>query len=72
MRFSRLFSGNPAWRRGRPPGRGERFGFITSDKAVNPTGVMGAIKRVVERLVLHTARHQGLKCAAVRFGNVSA
>jgi FlaA1/EpsC-like NDP-sugar epimerase len=45
--------------------------MISSDKAVNPTSVMGATKRVCERIV--SARQPGngeTKCASVRFGNV--
>src|SRR5262249_18314544 len=45
--------------------------MISSDKAVNPICVMGATKRVCERIV--SARRQGnseTKCVSVRFGNV--
>src|SRR5262249_11461141 len=45
--------------------------MISSDKAVNPISVMGATKRVCERIV--SARHQDTretKCVSVRFGNV--
>ena len=48
----------------------ERFVLISSDKAVNPTNVMGATKRLAERVVLATAQQQAMKCAVVRFGNV--
>jgi len=48
----------------------ERFVMISSDKAVNPTSVMGATKRIAEMLVLHTARISGRPYVAVRFGNV--
>jgi len=49
------------------------FLMISSDKAVNPTNVMGATKRVCERIV--SARPAGasgreMKCVSVRFGNV--
>lgn len=48
----------------------ERFVMISSDKAVNPTNVMGASKRAAELLVHRTAEHTGLPYVAVRFGNV--
>jgi FlaA1/EpsC-like NDP-sugar epimerase len=50
----------------------QRFINISSDKAVNPTSVMGASKRVAEYLV-EQAAHQvpkGWSYASVRFGNV--
>jgi FlaA1/EpsC-like NDP-sugar epimerase len=47
-----------------------RFIFISTDKAVNPTSVMGASKRVAELLVLQTARETSRPFVAVRFGNV--
>lgn len=47
-----------------------RFVMISSDKAVNPTSVMGATKRIAEMLVLDTARVSGRPYVAVRFGNV--
>lgn len=47
------------------------FVLISTDKAVNPTSVMGASKRLAE-LVLQSVqrRHPGTRYAAVRFGNV--
>jgi FlaA1/EpsC-like NDP-sugar epimerase len=48
----------------------ERFVMISSDKAVNPTSVMGATKRIAEMLVLNAARISGRPYVAVRFGNV--
>jgi FlaA1/EpsC-like NDP-sugar epimerase len=48
----------------------ERFVLISSDKAVRPTSVMGATKRVAELLVRRAAAETGRPYVAVRFGNV--
>lgn len=49
----------------------ERFILISSDKAVRPTNVMGASKRLAELVVQDLAtRHSGTVFAMVRFGNV--
>jgi FlaA1/EpsC-like NDP-sugar epimerase len=47
-----------------------RFVLISTDKAVNPSNVMGATKRLAELLVRATAQRTGRPYAAVRFGNV--
>ena len=47
-----------------------RFVLISTDKAVEPIGAMGATKRVAELLTVAAARRTGLPYVAVRFGNV--
>lgn len=47
-----------------------RLVMISTDKAVSPTSIMGASKRVAELVVRDAARHNGAAFAVVRFGNV--
>jgi FlaA1/EpsC-like NDP-sugar epimerase len=51
-------------------GGAERFILISTDKAVNPTSVMGSTKRVAELNVDACSSEQNTSFAAVRFGNV--
>ncbi len=49
----------------------EKFVFVSSDKAVNPTSVMGATKRLAEIIVKSYASSSSSTCFAItRFGNV--
>lgn len=47
-----------------------RFVFISTDKAINPTSVMGATKRAAEILLLDYASTTAMNVTVVRFGNV--
>ena len=48
----------------------DRFVFVSTDKAVRPSSVMGASKRIAEMLVADAARRTGRPYVSVRFGNV--
>ncbi|MDY2626736.1 MAG: nucleoside-diphosphate sugar epimerase/dehydratase [Lachnospiraceae bacterium] len=48
----------------------ERFMMVSTDKAVNPTNVMGATKRMCEMIVMAYSKQGNVKYSATRFGNV--
>ncbi len=48
----------------------ERFMMVSTDKAVNPTNVMGATKRVCEMIVQSASTYGKVKYSVTRFGNV--
>jgi FlaA1/EpsC-like NDP-sugar epimerase len=48
----------------------EAFVLISTDKAVRPSSIMGASKRVAELVIQDLARRRGTRFLAVRFGNV--
>jgi FlaA1/EpsC-like NDP-sugar epimerase len=48
----------------------ERFVLVSTDKAVRPSSVMGASKRIAEMLVADAAQRTGRQYVSVRFGNV--
>ena len=48
----------------------ERFMMVSTDKAVNPTNVMGATKRMCEMMTLSAGAGGRIRCSATRFGNV--
>lgn len=47
-----------------------RFVLVSTDKAINPSSIMGTTKRLAELLVVATAHRSGRAYMAVRFGNV--
>jgi len=51
-------------------GKVKRFIFISTDKAVNPSSIMGGTKRICEYIINSYAKDSSTKFTSVRFGNV--
>ncbi len=49
---------------------GKKFVMVSTDKAVNPTNLMGAIKRIAEMIVQHAGLQTSMHTITTRFGNV--
>ena len=47
-----------------------RFVNVSTDKAADPTSVLGWTKRITERLTAHASGTGSVECVSVRFGNV--
>ncbi len=48
----------------------QRFVNVSTDKAADPTSVLGWTKRITERLTAHASMNSAMECVSVRFGNV--
>ena len=48
----------------------KKFVAVSTDKAVNPTSVMGSTKQLAERYIRHVSRDSATSFVSVRFGNV--
>jgi FlaA1/EpsC-like NDP-sugar epimerase len=48
----------------------DRFVNVSTDKAANPSSVLGWTKRITERITAHVSATSDMDCVSVRFGNV--
>ncbi len=70
MRRLRTTCSEPGKRRRRRLNGAAKFVMISTDKAVNPTNIMGASKRICEMIIQTFNKHYETEFVAVRFGNV--